>query len=359
MKRTVLYENHLALGAKMVEFAGYEMPIEYSGLTSEHLAVRNSCGVFDVSHMGEILISGKDALAFCNYILSARLPIAPFRMNYALLLNHEGTIKDDLMAYVYNEEKILLIVNASNLLKDLAWIIEAKGTYKVKITDLSPATSQLALQGPNAYLILQEFTPFALEALKLFDFREIKLNDCDFLVSRSGYTGEDGFEIYGANQDIANLFTKLIARGVIPCGLGCRDTLRFEAAMPLYGHETSEDINPFVAALGFAVDMSKDDFIGKKALEQIKAKGIKQKVVALEIMERGIARSGYLVYANGEEIGVITTGYLLPGHERALAFAMLKEGYLDLGTKVEIQIRKNLVSAQVRNKKFLNKKYIH
>lgn len=300
MKKTVLFEKHLALGAKMVEFAGYEMPIEYAGLTSEHLAVRNSCGVFDVSHMGEILLSGKDALEFANYLLSSKLNPSPMRMNYGLLLNYDGGIKDDLMAYVYNEEKVLLVVNASNLTKDYDWIIAAKSntTFELEILDLSPQTSQLALQGPKAYSILQDLTTYPLANLRLFDFVTTKVNNDSFIISRSGYTGEDGFELYGDHQGIERLFDCLLSKGVIPCGLGCRDTLRFEAAMPLYGHEMSEEINPYEASLAFAIDLNKSAFLGKEALEKIKKQGINRKVVALELQERGIARAGYLVFDN-------------------------------------------------------------
>ncbi len=360
MKKTSLYETHVALGAKMVEFAGWDMPIEYQGLVAEHFAVRQHCGIFDVSHMGEIMITGTDALAFANHVVSGRIKPVSMRMTYGMLLNHEGGIIDDLMVYYYHDQKILLVVNASNCEKDLAWIliIQKQSTYRVTVSDISPEVGQIALQGKGAAPLLQLLTSYPLDHLKMFDFEEASLHEMPFLFSRSGYTGEDGFEIYGKNEDIVCLFQKLIELGATPCGLGCRDTLRFEANMPLYGHEMDETVNPFEATLTFGVDMTKEDFIGKAALEKSKSEGLKRKVVALELTERGIARSGYPVLDGEEPIGYITTGYLIPGHEKAYALAMLNVGYWDLGTKVQIQIRKNLVGAVVRNKKFLNKQYI-
>lgn len=355
MKKTVLYEEHLKLGAKMVEYAGYAMPVEYSGLANEHLAVRNTVGVFDVSHMGEILIEGKDATDFANYLITSSVPKQNKRMMYGMMLYESGTIVDDLMMYHYHPEKILLVVNASNLEKDYAWITKQAQSFDVRITNLSDETSQLALQGKEAWKILQEMTDYNLSKMKMFDFDEMNILNLPFLVSRSGYTGEDGFEIYGKGSSIITLFQTLIAKGVTPCGLGCRDTLRFEANLPLYGHEIDADIDPFEATLGFAVDMAKD-FIGKKALE---GKQLKRKVVAIELLERGIARNPYEVLnEQGEKIGYITTGYLLPGKTQAVALAMLEEGYWAIGTTVYVQIRKSTVKAVVRNKKFLNKTYI-
>lgn len=357
MKKTILYDEHVKLNAKMVEYAGYLMPIEYTGLTDEHLAVRTSSGVFDVSHMGEILIEGNDATKFVNAIVTSSVPKCKKRMMYGMMLQEDGGIVDDLMMYHYHEKKILLVVNASNLAKDLLWIKSLVKNDDIQITDLSPITSQLALQGRTSEEVLSTLTSYDLTTLKMFDFDDVIIGGKVFLVSRSGYTGEDGFEIYGKHDDILMLFKLLIDKKVTPCGLGCRDTLRFEANLPLYGHEISDTINPFEATLGFAVDMNKQ-FIGKTVLDETLAKGLTKKVVALELLERGIARNPYEVLnINNDVIGYITTGYLLPGKERAVALAMLNEGYWELGTKVFVRIRKNLVSAVVRNKKFLSKGY--
>ena len=357
MKKTVLYDEHVRLGAKIVEYAGYLMPVEYSGLTPEHLAVRTTCGLFDVSHMGEILIEGKETKAFVNYLATCAVPTKQKRMVYGMMLKPNGGIVDDLMMYYFHDEKIILVVNASNLEKDLVWVQEQSQTFDVKITDLSPQTSQLALQGRGAESILQTLTDTYLGGFKMYDFAEIIVNNNQFLVSRSGYTGEDGFEIYGSAPDILALFRILIDKGVTPCGLGARDTLRFEANLPLYGHEIGITINPLEATLTFACAFEKD-FIGRDALIAVKEKGLKRKVVALELKEKGIARADYeVVNQNGENIGYITTGYLVPGGDKAVALAMLQQGYWDLGTIVGVRIRKNVAQAVVRNKKFLNKVY--
>lgn len=356
MKKTVLYERHIAHHAKMVEYAGFDMPVEYVGLTEEHLAVRHHCGLFDVSHMGEIFITGPEAKRFVNYLITG-LVRDPMRMTYALMLYPHGGIVDDLMAYYFSDDRVLLIVNASNIDKDDAWIREQAVGFDVVVDNASDRYGQLALQGVDAVKIMQPLTHYPLDTMKMFDFTMMDVIGRSFIVSRSGYTGEDGFEIYGAPEDILALFDAFDEKNVMLCGLGCRDTLRFEANLPLYGHEIGPDINPLEATLKFALDFSKD-FIGKEALLQCEANGLQRKVVALELLERGIARAGYEVLANNEVIGSITTGYMLPGSQSSLALAMVKAGYWDIGTKVNVQIRKNTVQAIVRNKKFMNKKYI-
>lgn len=357
MKKTILYDEHLKLGAKMVEYAGYAMPVEYQGLTEEHLAVRNSCGIFDVSHMGEIAIKGKEAKKFVNYLVTSEVPSTPYRMIYGMMLYENGGIVDDLMVYYKNDEDILLVVNASNLDKDYEWILSHQTGFDVEVVNLSDETSQLALQGKDAIKYLQKYVQEDLSNFKMYDFNYFKIFDYTFLISRSGYTGEDGFEIYGPNEGILELFKCFIADGVTPCGLGCRDTLRFEANMPLYGHEIDYNINPLEATLSFALSFNKD-FIGKDALLEVKAKGLTRKIVGLELLDKGIARAGYEVVKDNQVIGFITTGYLVPGTNKALALAMLDKGYWDLGTEVMVRIRKNLVQAKVRDKKFLNKKYV-
>jgi len=356
MKKTVLYDEHIKLGAKMVEYAGYWMPVEYQGITAEHLAVRNACGVFDVSHMGEILIRGKDAKKFVNYLVTSEVPKTPKKMAYGMLLYEHGGIVDDLMVYFRSDEDIMLVVNASNKDKDYEWIKSHQAGYDVEIIDASDETSLLAVQGPSAAIIIANYTTYDLDTLRMFNFDDIDLLDLPFIVSRSGYTGEDGFEIYGSHDAILTLFKKLIDDGVTPCGLGCRDTLRFEANMPLYGHEIDQDINPLEATLTFALALDKD-FIGKEAILAAKAKGITRKVVGIELLDKGIARAGYEVLKEDQVIGYITTGYMIPGTNKAYALAMLNQGNWEIGTEVLVKIRKNLVPAKVRDKKFLNKKY--
>lgn len=359
MKKTVLYDEHLLHGGKIVEFGGFLMPIEYSGIALEHQAVREKCGLFDVSHMGEIVLKGPDANRFLNYLLTNEVdPAVSKKMIYGLLLYPDGGVVDDLMVYAYAEDYYLLVVNASNKDKDFECICSHRGEYDVEISDQSDCVSQIALQGPLAASILQDLTVYDLSQLKLFDFDHFQIQDMDFLVSRSGYTGEDGFEIYGSNADILTLFQTLVLNSEISlCGLGCRDTLRFEAAMPLYGHEISEKINPLVAGLGFAVKMDKE-FIGREALAKVQAEGLREKIVGIELLERGIARGGYEIEADGKIIGEVTTGYMIPNSNLSIAFALIASEYAKIGTEVLVHIRKNKVLARVRNKKFLDKKYI-
>lgn len=358
MKKTVLYDQHLLHNAKMVEFGGYLMPIEYTGIALEHQAVREKCGLFDVSHMGEIVLKGSDANRYLNFLLTNEVKMdLKKQMVYGLLLYPNGGVVDDLMVYVQGPNHYLLVVNAANKDKDYQWLKSHQEGFDLEIIDESASTSQIALQGPLSEAILQNLTDYNLESLKLFDFDYFTILGKTFLVSRSGYTGEDGFEIYGSDFDILELFKELTKNPEITlCGLGCRDTLRFEAAMPLYGHEISEEINPLVAGLDFAVKMEKE-FIGRETLVKLKNEGLKEKIVALELLERGIARADYPVEAGGEIIGKITTGYLIPNTTKSLAFALISSSYAKIGTEVEVQIRKHKVLARVRNKKFLDKKY--
>lgn len=357
MKKTILYDEHINNHAKMVEYAQFLMPVEYTGLVNEHLAVRNDCGLFDVSHMGEILIKGPDTFKFIDYMMTGKLTKQDMRMSYGLMLYPDGTVVDDLMTYRLEENNMMLVVNAGNKGKDLEWLISHKEGYNIEIIDLSDSIGLLALQGPNAHKVLGRLTNFDLSTMQMFDIRNVNINNCDFLISRSGYTGEDGFEIYGSNFDTVKLFKELVNLGVTLCGLGSRDTLRFEANMPLYGHEISDSINPLEATLKFAVDLEKD-FIGKDALLKALDKGLNRKIVALELLEKGIARSDYEVYSNEEKIGYITTGYMIPGTTNTYALAMLDIGYWEIGTVVDIKIRNKFVKAKVRSKKFLNKRYI-
>ena len=364
-KKTILYDKHVENKAKIVEFGGFLMPIEYgysevNGITPEHLAVRHECGLFDVSHMGEIFVNGIDTMKFLDYMLTSDITNAPcFKMTYGLLCYPDGGVVDDLMVYKFSDTHVLLVVNASNCDKDFAWLNENKGKFNVTIENESDNIGQVALQGPKAIDILQTMTDYDLSNLKLFEFYEFKILGKNMLVSRSGYTGEDGFEIYGKNDDIVNLFDYLVKeKGVRLCGLGCRDTLRFEAAMPLYGHEISQDIKPVEACLNYAICYDKE-FIGKDSLIEYK-KNMPRKLVGVELKERGIARGGYeLVDLNTSAvIGFVTTGYLLPEHEEALALGFVKMEYTELGTEIGVKIRNRVIKAVVRDRKFMNKKYV-
>lgn len=357
--KTCLYKNHLAHNAKMVEFGGFMMPLEYTSISDEHHAVRTDAGLFDCSHMGEIKVTGVDTLSFLNYILTCDVKKALVNtMTYGLLLYEYGNVVDDLMVYKITDQECMLVVNASNTLKDYEYIRSHQGKYKVKIENLSSVCGQLALQGPHAKDYLQELTNYKLEELKFSCFDYMKIDGKEFTVSRSGYTGSDGFEIYGPCRDIIKLFEKFASRGVALCGLGCRDTLRFEAAMPLYGHEISDEISPLEAGLGFAIKFSKSNFIGKNALQKQKAEGLKRKLVGLELKERGIARAGYKLFFDDKEIGYVTTGYMIPGTNNAYALALVQSEFSKIGTNLEVQIRNHLVKVEVRDKHFLDKEYV-
>ena len=358
-QKTCLYENHLRHGGKIVEFGGFLMPIEYTGISEEHHAVRHDAGIFDCSHMGEFKISGKDTIPFLNYLVTSNVAeVANNRMVYGLILYENGTVVDDLMIYKVSDTECMLVVNASNISKDFDYINEHIGKYDVTVEDLSSKCGEIAIQGPRAMHYLYNVTRYDLDSMKFFDFAYFEVDEMMFNVSRSGYTGSDGFEIYGRNQDIVTLFEKFAHMGVTLCGLGARDTLRFEAAMPLYGHEISDEVTPIEAGLNYAVKFDKGDFIGRDALLKEMDKGLKRKLVAIELCERGIARGGYKLFKNNNEIGYITTGYMIPGTNNAYALAYVDPKHDKIGEEVDVQIRSRFVKAKIRNKKFLKKDYV-
>jgi aminomethyltransferase len=357
MKYTPLYEKHIALGAKMIEYAGYQMPLSYSDISEEHIAVRTHMGIFDVSHMGEFIVEGKDALKYVNALVTNIISDDLNKVTYTLFCQKDGNVVDDLLVYVITLEKILLVVNAGNMDKDFDWVIQNSSDYEVNIRNISDQISQIALQGPKAVESIESVTGFDATEMKFMTQKAIPFDDGHVILSRTGYTGEDGFEIYGNPKYVTQMWDKAIELGAVPCGLGARDTLRFEANLPLYGHEISETINPIEAGLNFAIKLEKDYFIGKDALLAYK-ENPKRKVVGLELNQKAIPRHGYPVYMDDQEIGVITTGYLLPQSETPIACALIDIAYSKLGTPLYVQIRKNKVSAVVRNRKFYTKNYI-
>src|SRR5690554_4525483 len=351
LKRTSLYEKHVSLGANLIDFGGFHMPLYYTSITQEHHAVRNDVGMFDVSHMGQLVIEGKDALKFVNFVVSAQIEVST-KIQYGLLLNESGGILDDLMVYPFSAEQILLVVNASNIDKDLKHLLHHKNDFVVNIRDLSSDFSCIALQGPRSYVTLSKlFDNLPKHSLDYFFSHN---ENGPLLISRSGYTGEDGFEVYVYGDYAHKLWDALIHFGVTPAGLGARDTLRFEAAMPLYGQEMDASINPIEAGLGFAVNFDKPDFLGKMALVSYK-ENPKRKNVGFELLEKNIARSGYEVYFDNKYIGHVTTGYLSPTTQKAIGFALIDINYTKLGTIIDIKIRNKFVKAVVRNKKFIQK----
>jgi len=352
LKRTPLFEEHLKLKAKMVPFGGWEMPVQYTGILEEHMAVRTDVGMFDVSHMGEIEIKGERAEEFVNYLITNDASrLTEGEVIYTTMCYPNGGTVDDLLAYKYSRDHYLLVVNASNKDKDFAHIVEHKWD-DVVVTDLSDQTAEIALQGPRAQEVLQKLTSYDLSQIKYFGFAEIEVAGIKCLVSRTGYTGEDGFEIYFAPIHAAKIWNELLNLGVKPAGLGARDTLRFEACLPLYGHELSADITPLEAGLGWAVKLNKQDFLGKDALSAQKAAGLKRKIVGLEMIGAGIPRQGYEIVFNQRGVGFVTSGTFAPYLKKNLALAMVDLEAADVGTEVEVIIRGKGVKARVISKPF-------
>lgn len=358
LKRTCLYDEHVKLGAKLEGFAGYEMPIIYTSIKQEHTSVREDVGMFDVSHMGEIVIKGNDAEIFLEKLFTNRInTLKDGQVIYGMMLYENGTVVDDLLVYRLNSEYFFLVVNASNVGKDYNWIVENSDDFDVLIQNLSEEYQEIAVQGPEAEKKIKEVLGLDLSELKFFHFANYEYNNHHLLISRTGYTGEDGFEIYASDSAIVEIWQKLLVANTTPCGLGSRDTLRFEAALPLYGHEISDQITPLEAGLKFFVKLnSNEDFIGRKALQDQEA-NLNRRVVGIELSERSIPREGYLVYHDEEEIGYITTGYLSITLQKPIAMAMINRPHTKKNTEIKVKVRNKMIPGFVRDKKFLEKKY--
>ena len=360
MKRTALYDAHVKLGAKIVDFAGYEMPISYTSISEEHEYVRTKCGIFDVSHMGEICIRGKEAKNLVDYIFTNdALSMVDHQVLYGMMCYPDGGVVDDLLVYRFAEDHFLLVVNASNKDKDYEWIVK-NNTFDAKVSNESDNFAEVALQGPYAQTLLQEITNFNLDEITFFTSRMINVNGATMLVSRTGYTGEDGFEIYGTHDDIVDVWHQLLKKGgenIKPIGLGARDTLRFEVALPLYGNELEKDITPLEAGLGFAVKLDAGDFVGKDVLVKQKAEKTKRRVCGLKLLDKGIIRHGYKVFHDNKLVGEITTGYKSPSTGETVALAMIERPYDKLGTELTVEVRGKMKNVVVRTKKFYNKSY--
>ncbi|AQS58350.1 glycine cleavage system protein T [Desulforamulus ferrireducens] len=358
LKRTPLYDTHLAAGAKMVEFGGWLMPVQYEGILKEHQAVRTAAGLFDVSHMGEIEISGPGARNFLQGLIPNDVNrLKPGCAIYSPLCNPAGGIIDDLLVYQLEENQYLLVVNASNIDKDYRWIeTQAEGQGDITIKNVSEVTGQLALQGPVAEKVLQKLTAINLSEIKYFCFVYGQVEGVQCLISRTGYTGEDGFELYFPAEHATALWNAILAagqlEGVQPAGLGARDTLRFEACLPLYGHELTDEISPLMAGLGWTVKFNKPDFIGREALSKEKEAGVSHKLVGLEMIERGIPRQGYPVQREGQEIGWITSGTFAPTLNKNLGLAYVLVQYAEIGSELDVMVRNKPVKARVVPKPF-------
>ena len=355
-KKTCLYDRHVALGALMSPFGGFIMPIQYSNITDEHNAVRQHCGVFDVSHMGEVRITGPDAEKYVQHIFTNDVAGAPVgQIYYGMMLYPNGGTVDDLLVYKMGENDFFLVINAANIDKDVAWMKEHTAGFDIKLDHQSDFYGQLAVQGPEAEKVVEEVLGIPCSELKFYTSKVVG----DIIISRTGYTGEDGFEIYGSHEFTQKSWDKLIESGRCkPCGLGCRDTLRFEVGLPLYGDELSADISPVMAGLSMFCKLDKEEFIGKEALVEQKANGVAQKLVGIELADKAIPRHGYAVLnTDGEVVGEVTTGYHCLSVDKSVCMALVKTEFAKLDTPLAVQIRKKVFPGKVVKKKFYDKHY--
>jgi aminomethyltransferase len=359
IRKTALYSVHRRMGAKMVEFNGWEMPVEYpssGGIMAEHNAVRTSVGIFDVSHMGDIRLAGPEALAAVQHIsMNDASRLAVGQAQYSALLYPQGTFVDDVIVHRLGEDEYLLVINAGTREKDFSWVRDNARQFDCKVENLSDDFTQIAIQGPKGVSLLQKLTDADLSTVKFYWVtRGTVCGLKNTLIARTGYTGEDGFEIYvpGDEETSVRVWSEVLQAGkefgVVPCGLGARNTLRLEAKLALYGHEISDTINVWEAALDRFCKMEKSDFIGRAALEKAKAEGVKRALVGLEMIERGIARDGYRVLdQSGAAIGYVTSGSPAPFLKKNIALAYVPPEFVALGTELKVEIRGQGVKAMV------------
>lgn len=354
MKKTKVNKAHHLLKGKMVDFFGWDLPVQYSGLSAEHIAVRTTGGIFDVSHMGEIFFRGKEALAAVQHLTSNNAAkLKPGKIQYSGLLTETGCFVDDLLVYMMAEDEYLLVVNAANLEKDFKWMQEKAGHFDVKMENLSSDYTQIAIQGPASAKLLAEFTDVDLPGMKYYRFTTGKIKDIDAIISRTGYTGEKGFEIYFVSDEdtAANIFLELVEKGkkydIVPVGLGARDTLRLEAKMALYGNDIDDSHTVLEADLAWILKFKKGDFVGREPLLKQKEDGIKRKLIGFELTGKGIARHGYPVYVNGKEYGMVTSGTYAPFLKKPIGLTYLPIEKCEIGAEFHVAIRKKMVPAKV------------
>ncbi|MBC1945903.1 glycine cleavage system aminomethyltransferase GcvT [Listeria booriae] len=349
LKKTPIFPLYEKYGAKTIDFGGWDLPVQFQGIKAEHEAVRTNAGLFDVSHMGEVTVKGAGSLDFLQKMLSNDISkLKPGKAQYNIMCYETGGVVDDLVVYMIAENDYLLVVNAANTDKDYEWLAE-HATDDVNVQNVSLEYGQLALQGPNAEVVLAKLTDADLGALGFFGFVDnVEVAGVQALVSRSGYTGEDGFEIYTKAEDAPAVWEAILKEDVLPIGLGARDTLRFEANLALYGQELSKDISPLEAGVGFAVKLQKEaDFLGKKALIAQKEAGLTRKSVGIELIDRGIPRHDYKVFAEDKEIGIVTSGTQSPTLGKNLGLALIDIDYTALDSLVEVEVRNKKLQAKV------------
>jgi aminomethyltransferase len=350
MRRTALYEMHIKHKAKMVEFAGYRMPIQYRSIREEHRRVRSTVGLFDVSHMGEIEIRGEKAFQMVQHLTTNDASkLAVGQVQYSAMCYTDGGLVDDLLVYRFKDH-YLLVVNAANKDKDYQWILDNNETDS-EVNDISEQITQLAVQGKKSENTLQKMTNAALGEIKFYWFIEDELAAAPMLISRTGYTGEPGFELYFANQYAQNVWKQILDAGkeykIEPIGLGARDSLRMEKKMCLYGNDINQDTNPLEAGLGWITKFDKGDFIGREALTKIKEAGIKRKLVAFVLNQSGFPRQGYQIFKNEEKIGIVTSGTVSPVLEKGIGMGYVSMDYAKVGTQIDVKIRDKYLSAEI------------
>jgi aminomethyltransferase len=356
LKQTPLNAAHRRLGARMVDFGGWDMPVQYpAGTVEEHLRTRRHSGLFDVSHMGEIAVRGRDAVAFVNRLCSNDVTkLVDGQAHYTALTTPEGTVVDDLLVYRFAEDDLLLVVNASTTEKDWDWINAHRGDEAVELKNRSADFCQIAVQGPDALSILQTLTETPLSEIKYYHFREGAVDGVPAIISRTGYTGEDGFEVYAAPERAEQLWDRILEagghgtpEGILPCGLAARNTLRLESAMALYGHEIDETTTLYEANLGWICKLNKGHFIGRERLAQQKADGVKQKLIGFEVTDRGIARDGYPVLIDGEPLGRVTSGSPAPYLKKNIGLAYVPVEHANEGQEIHVEVRGRPVAARI------------
>ncbi len=349
LKKTPFYNIHVNLGARMVDFAGFSMPVQYESIIKEHEAVRNKAGVFDVSHMGEFLLEGKDVKSFLQYVMINDLKLLePTKGQYSCMCYENGTVVDDLVYYEEEPERFRMIVNAGNVEKDFQWLNEHTEGKDVKITNLSLERCRLAFQGPKADEYLQPLVDVDLSSINRFYFAHTTLNGAPIFIARTGYTGERGFEISFDNKYAEKIWNDLTKTGASPAGLGARDSLRLEATYSLYGHEISDSITPIEAGLFWLVKPKEGiDYIGKETLLKQKSEGTDRIIVGLNLLDRGIIREHYKIFKKGNEIGFVTSGGYSPTLKKTIGLGLVEKQYSEVGTEFEIEIRNKFLRGKI------------
>ncbi|MBS3097165.1 glycine cleavage system aminomethyltransferase GcvT [Candidatus Woesearchaeota archaeon] len=356
MKKTALYQEHVKLGAKIVEFGGWLMPVFYTNVIDEHITTRTKAGLFDICHMGEIMIEGDDAFRLVQKLFTADISkLTKGGIVYCVMCNENGGAVDDLTVYCFDKNKYMLVVNAGTVDKDLEWVKKCSSGFDVAVTDKRKELAKLDLQGPNAEAILQKMTKANLNSLKRFGFIENEVNGVKAIISRTGYTAEDGFEIYFGVNKAVEIWNRLLTvgkeSGIKPVGLGARDTLRLEACYSLYGHELDDSITPIEAGISFVVD-NKDNFVGKEALIKQKMEGAKRLIMAFEMTDKAVPRNGYEIFKGNRKVGYVTSGTMSPTFKKGIGLGMVEKDNSKTGNEIEIKIRDKLYKAVIVKRPF-------